>query len=125
MEKILIVDDLVANSRALALLLRGLGYQVATAESGAAALDMLSCERIALVLLDLMMPDMNGMDVLKTMRADPRLRALPVVIYSATETFRDEAMELGAQNFVIKGHAETFTMLRQAIEHQVGRTSHA
>ncbi|HEX4125369.1 MAG TPA: response regulator, partial [Tepidisphaeraceae bacterium] len=77
MEKILIVDDLPANSKALAILLRALGYQVATAESGSAALRLLCHERVGLVLLDLMMPDMDGMEVLRTMRSDPILQGLP------------------------------------------------
>jgi adenylate cyclase len=125
LEKILIVDDLPANSRALAILLRALGYQVATAESGVAALHLLNEEHVALVLLDLMMPEMDGMDVLKTMRADPKLHELPVVVYSATDCYRDEVLQLGAQDFVVKGRAETFTCLREAIADQVGRDAHA
>jgi adenylate cyclase len=122
LEKILIVDDLPANSRVLAILLRTLGYQVATAESGVSALRLLSQEHVGVVLLDLMMPEMDGFDVLRTMRADPRLHDLPVVIYSATDCYRDEAFRLGAQKFVTKGNAETFSAICEAIEDHVGRT---
>src|SRR5437868_12481254 len=80
-------------------------FRVTLAYDGREALDVLARESdICLVLLDLMMPHLSGLDVLSTMRADPRWRDLPCVILTAAgqEQQHTRAMELGATDFLTK-----------------------
>ena len=80
---ILVVDDNEDSRSALTLRLNSSGYgTVLTAENGRQALDMMGARPIDLVLLDIMMPEVDGYGVLETMRADPTLRAIPVLVIS-------------------------------------------
>jgi PleD family two-component response regulator len=69
---VLVVDDIDANRDVLSRLLQRQGYAVVIAESGQAALDQLHASNIDLVLLDIMMPEMDGYEVLQRLKADPR-----------------------------------------------------
>ena len=87
---ILIVDDNEDNRYTLQLLLEADGHsRLATASGGHEALALLAREKFSLVLLDLMMPDLNGDEVLKIIKGDPDTRDVSVVILSAdTDTDR-------------------------------------
>src|SRR3712207_6491323 len=80
---ILIVDDHTDTCDALKLLLERRGHQVEAAHSGYGALALLRNRTPELIILDMMMPGMNGVDVLRALRADPRLAGVPVLLYSA------------------------------------------
>ncbi len=80
---ILVVDDNPDARETLAEALQIAGYDVRTAEDGRLALEMAVRRRPALVLLDLMMPVMDGWQVVEAMRVDPGLASIPVVIVSA------------------------------------------
>jgi CheY-like chemotaxis protein len=84
MGPILIVDDEFGIVEALVDFLQDEGYRSATARDGRQALDQMRGERPALVLLDYMLPVMNGPAVLEVMKADPSLREVPVVLMSAS-----------------------------------------
>jgi CheY-like chemotaxis protein len=81
---ILVVDDDPECRDALADLLGNEGYDVACAENGWQALEYLSHDTPRLIILDLMMPVMDGREFLQRKRGDPRLRSLPVVVVTAT-----------------------------------------
>jgi len=83
--RILVVDDLAANVKLLADLLVHQGYQVATAASGAEGLAVLEDGNVDLVLLDVVMPDMDGYVVCAKIRQQPQWVALPVVMVSALD----------------------------------------
>jgi CheY-like chemotaxis protein len=83
MSRLLIVDDEVAIIEALQDILTMEGYEVQTALNGAEGLKKLREAQPSLVLLDLMMPVMDGRELLQRIRADPQLSHLPVVIMSA------------------------------------------
>ena len=83
--RILVVDDLEDNRSVLERRLRRQGHQVDSASGGRAALDRLARERFDLVLLDVMMPDLDGLAVLERMKADPALRDIPVIMISALD----------------------------------------
>jgi DNA-binding NtrC family response regulator len=102
MPTVLIVDDDAALRRAVATALTDLGHQPALAENGEAALAWLSRNRADAVLLDLRMPGMDGMDVLRRIRA--RDDAPPVAILTAVPTSDNtiEAMRLGAADHLAK-----------------------
>ena len=116
MAHILVVDDYLDTCRVMARLLRRVGYGAECAGSGRAALDYLHAQPVDLVLLDISMPGMDGMEVLARMRADARLRAVPVVMYSALtdERQQEEARRLGAQDYIVKGRL-TFDGIQEVI----------
>jgi serine/threonine protein kinase/CheY-like chemotaxis protein len=101
---LLVVDDVEENRDLLSRRLKREGYDVAVAESGAAALATLATKRIDLVLLDVMMPGISGIDVLKAIRADPRISTIPVIMATARTDSSDvvEALDLGANDYVSK-----------------------
>jgi len=82
MKRILVVDDELPIQQLIVALLRDEGYDVRFAGSGRGALTALETEQPDLVLLDLMLPDGDGWEVLHTMQAQPRLQAIPVVVMS-------------------------------------------
>lgn len=94
---VLIIEDDFDIRQALAELLEGEGYRVAVAEHGAAALKLLREARSppSLILLDLMMPVMNGWQFVAESAGDPALAAIPVYIISADEDLARKASELG------------------------------
>jgi len=100
---ILIVDDLPQNVRLLDAVLSPKGFRVATASSGAEALDVLGEEQPDLVLLDIVMPGMDGYEVCRRIREDPATAFLPVIMITASgEEEKIRAIEAGADDFVNK-----------------------
>jgi adenylate cyclase len=102
--RILVVDDIPANVRLLVTLLAGAGYETITAESGAAALAMVASERPSLLLLDVVMPGLSGLDVCRTLRADPAHAMLPIVLVTALDPAQERVrgLEAGADDFLSK-----------------------
>ena len=102
--RLLVVDDNPANRELLARRLERKGYRVLQAEDGRRALEVLASEAIDLLLLDLMMPGLSGLDVLREVRSRPSLAALPVLMVSADdETSRVvEALQAGADDYITK-----------------------
>lgn len=80
------------------------GYTVIVAPDGVKALVAIKKEQPDLVLLDIIMPNMNGFEVLKVLRSDPKFRQLPVIVVSNLSQPTDEAKarELGADDYLIK-----------------------
>lgn len=102
--RLLVVDDNKVNRMLLTRGLEQQGHQVACAENGRIALDMLLADEYDLMLLDIEMPEMNGFQVLERLSADPRLRDLPVVVTSSLEDMADvvRCIELGAEDYLHK-----------------------
>jgi two-component system KDP operon response regulator KdpE len=98
---VLVVDDEERILNFIRPKLRAAGYDVLTATSGAAALEQLQVEQLDLVVLDLIMPRMDGLEVLKRMRA---FSAVPVIILSARDADIDKikGLELGADDYLVK-----------------------
>jgi DNA-binding response OmpR family regulator len=105
MPSILVVDDDGPAGDLVAALLRHFGYRTSCASSGDAALERLGDALPDLVLLDMMMPGMNGIEVLRRIRGNARTADLPVVMYSALddEEWRAKAHYAGACDYWIKG----------------------
>ena len=100
---ILIVDDNEDNRYTLELMLTSDGHErIASAASGNEALALIEKEKFSLVLLDLMMPDLNGDEVLKVIKSDPDKRDIPVVMISAdTDAEKvSQCIELGADDYL-------------------------
>jgi adenylate cyclase len=102
--KILVVDDTANNVKLLKDLLTMKGYVVVTASSGPEGLEQVDKERPDLVLLDVMMPGMNGYDVCRKIRENPETAILPVVMVTALDPGpeRIKGLEAGADDFLTK-----------------------
>jgi adenylate cyclase len=102
--KILVVDDTPGNVKLLTDLLTVKGYEVATAESGHEALARIDADCPDLVLLDVMMPGMNGYEVCQRIRQNPATEILPVVMVTALDPAqeRTKGIEAGADDFLGK-----------------------
>ncbi|MBK9125078.1 MAG: response regulator [Chloroflexi bacterium] len=112
--RVLVVDDNRTNRLMLSANLSKQGHDVATAEDGRVALEMLSTGEFDLVLLDIMMPGMNGYQVLESMKADADLRNIPVIVISALDEL-DAAVrciEMGAEDFLTKPFNAVFLKAR-------------
>lgn len=103
-EKILIVDDDATMANLLSTVLEFEGFQVRKALSGEEAFRALKEELPDLVLLDIMMPEMDGFEVLARLRNDPRTEKLPVIMLTARTEDRDifEGWRWGADEYVTK-----------------------
>jgi sigma-B regulation protein RsbU (phosphoserine phosphatase) len=101
---LLVVDDSEANRDLLSRRLEREGYGVTTARHGREALERLGEEPFDLVLLDIMMPEMNGYQVLERMKGDPRLCHLPVIMISALDDLDTvvRCIEIGAEDYLCK-----------------------
>ena len=101
---LLVVDDIEWNRDLLYRRLRRRGHDVKLAENGWQALQMLEAEPFDVVLLDIMMPRMNGYQVLETMKEDPNLREIPVIMVSAVTELDSmvRCIELGAEDYLFK-----------------------
>ncbi|KKN54020.1 hypothetical protein LCGC14_0596700, partial [marine sediment metagenome] len=89
MTKVLVVDDTPDMAKLMARAVQDQGYEAIVAGDGPHALEMASAERPDVVLLDIMMPRMNGIEVLRRLKADAQLREIPVILVSAKSEDRD------------------------------------
>ena len=102
---ILIVDDHLDTGAVLARVLKKSGYEAVAVGSGRAALEMLATLRPSVMVLDVRMPEMDGLELLERVRADAGTRDVPVVVFSADYAFDTarRARERGAQEYIVKG----------------------
>ena len=104
-ELILVVDDLATQRTKMTMAVRELGHLVDAASDGKEALQKLRSKKYDLILLDIMMPDIDGFDVMAYMMKDPSLRDIPIIVISALDNEMSsvvKAIELGAQDFLPK-----------------------
>lgn len=102
--RILVVDDVEPNVRLLEAKLTLEYYEVLTATDGATALEIAAAERPDIILLDVMMPGMDGFETCRRLKADPATRHIPVVLVTALDGREDKikGLEAGADDFVTK-----------------------
>ncbi len=103
-QKILCVDDEPMNLKILEKLLVSKGYEVIKAKDGAAALNVIAENNVDLVLLDVMMPKLDGFEVCRRIKGDERLRNIPVIMVTALSAKEDriKGIEAGAEDFISK-----------------------
>lgn len=103
-QKILVVDDDVDIAGFVRMSLQVEGYDVAVAHDGLAALQMVRSYQPDLMILDVMMPELDGIEVLRRVRADPMTTALPVIVLTAKGQTPDKVIGLqaGADDYVVK-----------------------
>jgi class 3 adenylate cyclase len=115
---VLVVDDIEANLRLMRAVLEPGGYEVLTATSGEQALELLGTRDVDIVLLDVVMPGMDGFEVCRRIRGDERTAFLPVVMVTATSgPEKASALEAGADDFVTKpfDRAELLARVRSLV----------
>jgi signal transduction histidine kinase len=112
--RILVVDDNASNRDLLARRLQRQGHTVLQAEDGARALTLVENEALDLILLDLMMPGINGYDVLVLLKRDPRFRDIPVIMISALTELDSivRCIEAGADDYLAKPSDHTLLRAR-------------
>ena len=102
--KVLVVDDVEMNRDMLCALLAADGHKTAVAENGRLGLEMIRAEPYDLILLDVMMPELNGYQVLEQLKSDSSLRDIPVIVLSALDEIGSvvRCIELGAEDYLPK-----------------------
>lgn len=118
--RILLVDDESDIVRTLQFRLQAAGYEVLTAANGAEAMEMINDEPVDLILSDFMMPEMNGIELTRTIRSNPRWFDTKVMLFSCNgdPEFRQRAIELGAVDYLPKTLGATAIL--EKISAQVG-----
>lgn len=118
--KILIVDDDKMLRLGLALCIRNAGFETLTAEDGEEAIRLVRSERPELVVLDVMMRGMNGIEVCRALRENPDTRHIRVVFLSARGQEREkvEGLEAGADHYMTKpfDYRELIRVIEQLLE---------
>jgi len=102
--KVMIVDDCQTTRKLLGHYLKSRGYAVVFAENGLDALEKLGAEKVNLIMTDLNMPYMDGMELIKTLKADPNLSDIPVLMVTTENdvTEKERAFHFGADGYVVK-----------------------
>jgi DNA-binding response OmpR family regulator len=103
-KKILVVDDSETNVLLLQKLLEEEGYESDYAYSGEAALKLLKNKSFSLILLDIMMPGLDGFDILQTLKEQDRIRNTPIIMVTAKDDYQSQkkAIEMGATDYLTK-----------------------
>lgn len=117
---VLIIEDEEDAADLFAEMMRVSGFRVLKTTNSAPALDMMAADRPDVVILDIMMPETSGLDILRQMRRDPDLAGIPVVVVSAKSMPADIriGMEAGASTYLTKPVG--FLELKQAVEQALG-----
>jgi diguanylate cyclase (GGDEF)-like protein len=121
-QKVLVADDDAINREVLGDLLKP-EYTVLLAKNGAQTLERAARHQPDLILLDVMMPDMDGYEVLRQLRADPHTEHIAVIFISGLDRPEDEAngLKMGASDYIVKPFNPTVVMARVALHLQVVR----
>lgn len=121
---VLIVDDIPINVTMIEKMLKPFHFVIEKANDGQTALDIVADNKPDLILLDLMMPGINGYDVIKQLRAKEETKQLPIIVISALNSNEDvvKGYDLGANDFLTKPiimnrlHTSVITQLNKAME---------
>ena len=120
-EKVLIIDDDVDTLRLVGLMLQHQGYVISAASSGEQGLEKARNEGPDLILLDIMMPEMDGYEVARRLRKDPSTRTTPILMFTAKSQLEDkvQGFEVGVDDYLTKPTSPTELQahVRQLLEH--------
>lgn len=102
--KILSVDDSSTMRKIISLALTGVGHTVYEAENGLQALEKLKAAPVDCIMLDINMPEMNGIEFLKARKSIASIASIPIFVLTTQdeEVLKKEAMDLGARGFIVK-----------------------
>ena len=125
MSTILVVDDLPAIRVPVATVLQGEGHKVLQASNGVEALAAVRQQVPDLILLDLLMPEMGGLEFLRHLRSMPAARHVPVILLSAAEGEKDvlKAAQYGVHGYLLKAHLPLKQLLARVAKDLAPRRS--
>jgi DNA-binding response OmpR family regulator len=111
---ILVADDDPLVLKSITFILQKSGFRVVTATDGRAALEQIRVEKPRLAMLDVMMPNMDGLDVCRAIKEDESLRDIPVFLVTARAMVqeRERGLEAGADDYITKPFANKFLIER-------------
>jgi two-component system chemotaxis sensor kinase CheA len=120
-KRVLLVEDSLTTRALLKSIISSLGFEVFTAENGVEALNMLAENKSDLVLTDIQMPEMDGLEMTRLIKADPEIQNIPVVMITslAGEDEIREGMEAGADAYIKKGEFDQ-NMLLEMLQTMIG-----
>jgi len=121
LKKALVIDDVESNRRVAAALLEWHGFEVQLADNARAGLDLIRAEPFDVLLLDISMPGLNGMDLCKKIRQDPAMRSMHIVAYTAHVYPEDKAEILQAGFNALLTKPISVQSLREALHPVVPR----
>ena len=115
MSKILVVEDESSLQKAMVDVLKISGFEAIGANDGSEGLLMAKAEQPDLILLDVIMPKMNGFDVLKALKADDATKKIPVIMLTNLESSGDieQALSLGAMTYLVKTNYELDDIIKR------------
>lgn len=119
-KKILVVDDMIQLTKALVFSLKAEGYDAIMATSGEEGLEKTKQEKPDLIILDIMMPGMDGLEVCQKLKEDEELKSIPIILFTAKNQKSDvvEGMKVGADDYVVKPYK--FEVLHGKIQKLIG-----
>ncbi|HSG44715.1 MAG TPA: response regulator [Anaerolineales bacterium] len=119
---VLIIEDEEDAAELFSEMMRVSGFHVLTTSKSEPAISMMNEDKPDLVLLDIMMPEISGLDILRQMRRDPNLSEIPVIVLTAKSMPADikKGMEAGASTYLTKPVG--FQELKDAVERTLGTT---
>jgi CheY-like chemotaxis protein len=122
---VLIIEDEADAAELFAEMMRVSGFRVLKTSSSTPAISLIISEKPDVIILDIMMPEVSGLDILRQMRRDPTLSSIPVVVVSAKSMPADIkiGMEAGASTYLTKPVG--FLELKDAVERALGNQSKA
>ena len=111
-KKILSVDDSPSVRKLVEFTLKSKGFQVASAEDGLAALEIMANEQFDAIVLDINMPRMNGLEFLEKMKSNDAYASIPVIMLTTEgqEEDQDKALDLGATAYIVKPFKPTLLL---------------
>jgi len=101
-KKVLVVDDDATNRKLIVKILEKKGFEAVEAANGVEALTALNTNDIDIILLDIVMPVMDGIEFLKHIKTDAKHMDIPVIILTTDDTKKDDALTYGANDVIIK-----------------------
>ena len=118
---VMIIEDEEDAAELFAEMMRVSGYRIVKTSKSAPAIGMMIAERPDVILLDIMMPEISGLDILRQMRTDPALANIPVIVITAKGMPADikNGMEAGASSYLTKPVG--FLDLKDAVERALGK----
>jgi len=128
-QKVLIIDDDIDTLRLVGLMLQHQGYQISAASSGEQGIAKAENEQPDVILLDVMMPDMDGYEVARRLKKDPRTQSTPILMFTAKSQLEDKVagFEVGVDDYLTKptSPGELQSHVRQLLEHARDRDAAA
>ncbi|MBF0454600.1 MAG: response regulator [Magnetococcales bacterium] len=121
--RVLIVDDVPGNIKSLAEILKG-KFQIFMATSGEKALEIVANQKIDLILLDIIMPEMDGYQVCSLLKSNPQTAPIPVIFVTAHTDSNDRAIGLAAGGAAFVSKPTSPPLLIETINHHLSKQSH-